>query len=186
MNNIVDNINKDNAKNLILDLRNNEGGSDIVGSVIASFFSTQDYLYMKESILKDNKLKKINEIYANGYKKINIPTIILVNGNTKSAGEILAYNLQNEENILVAGLTSTNGSISTVKKKIIMPHNLIISIPTIAIGKKDDIIIDSNNERNGGLKLNIKIPINSKTINDIFNENYEYEVEYLLNYQKNI
>lgn len=37
MNNIVDNINKDNAKNLILDLRNNEGGSDIVGSVIASF-----------------------------------------------------------------------------------------------------------------------------------------------------
>lgn len=67
-----------------------------------------------------------------------------------------------------------------------MPHNLIISIPTIAIGKKDDIIIDSNNERNGGLKLNIKIPINSKTINDIFNENYEYEVEYLLNYQKNI
>ena len=38
MNNIVDNINKDNAKNLILDLRNNEGGSDIVGSVIASFF----------------------------------------------------------------------------------------------------------------------------------------------------
>ncbi len=186
MNNIVDNINKDNAKNLILDLRNNEGGSDIVGSVIASFFSTQDYLYIKESILKDNKLKKINEIYANGYKKINIPTIILVNGNTKSAGEILAYNLQNEENILVAGLTSTNGSISTVKKKIIMPHNLIISIPTIAIGKKDDIIIDSNNERNGGLKLNIKIPINSKTINDIFNENYDYEVEYLLNYQKNI
>lgn len=186
MNNIVDKINKDNAKNLILDLRNNEGGSDIVGSVIASFFSTQDYLYIKESILKDNKLKKINEIYANGYKKINIPTIILVNGNTKSAGEILAYSLQNEENILVAGLTSTNGSISTVKKKIIMPHNLIISIPTIAIGKKDDIIIDSNKERTGGLKLNIKIPINSKTINDIFNENYDYEVEYLLNYLKNI
>ena len=186
MDKIVDNINKDESKNLILDLRNNEGGSDVVGSVISSFFSTQDYLYIKESILKDNKLKKINEIYANGYKKINIPTIILVNGNTKSAGEILAYNLQNEENILVAGLTSTNGSISTVKKKIIMPHNLIISIPTIAIGKKDDIIIDSNNERNGGLKLNIKIPINSKTINDIFNENYEYEVEYLLNYLKNI
>lgn len=120
MDKIVDNINKDESKNLILDLRNNEGGSDLVGSVIASYFSANDYLYIKESILKNSKYKKINEIYVNGYKKINIPTIIIVNGNTISAGEIIAYNLQKKENIKVAGLTSTNGSISTVKKKIIM------------------------------------------------------------------
>lgn len=55
MDKIVDNINKDKSKNLILDLRNNEGGSDLVGSVIASYFSANDYLYIKESILKNKK-----------------------------------------------------------------------------------------------------------------------------------
>lgn len=119
MDKIIDNINEDESKNLILDLRNNEGGSDEIGSVIASYFSTKDYLYIKESILKNNKYKKINEIYVNGYKKINIPTVIIVNGNTISAGEIIAYNLQKKENIKVSGLTSTNGSISTVKKKLL-------------------------------------------------------------------
>ena len=97
MDKIVDNINKDESKNLILDLRNNEGGSDLVGSVIASYFTTNDYLYIKESILKNNKYKKINEIYVNGYKKINIPTVIIVNGNTISAGGMIAYNLQKKE-----------------------------------------------------------------------------------------
>ncbi len=183
VNKIIDNINKDKTKNLILDLRNNEGGSDKVGSVIASYFSTKDYLYIKESILKDNKYKKINEIYTNGYKKINIPIIILVNGNTISAGEILAYNLQKKEKIKVAGLTSTNGSISTVKKKIIMPGHILISIPSIACGDEENsIVIDSDNKKEGGVKLDIKIPINEETINKIFNEKIDYELEYMLNY----
>ena len=183
MDKIVDNINKDESKNLILDLRNNEGGSDLVGSVIASYFSANDYLYTKESILKNNKYKKINDIYVNGYKKINIPTVIIVNGNTISAGEIIAYNLQKKENIKVAGLTSTNGSISTVKKKIIMPGNILISIPSIACGdEKNSVIIDSDNKKDGGIKLDIKIPINEETIIKIFNEKIDYEIEYILNY----
>ena len=183
MDKIVDNINKDESKNLILDLRNNEGGSDLVGSVIASYFSANDYLYIKESILKNNKYKKINEIYVNGYKKINIPTVIIVNGNTISAGEIIAYNLQKKENIKVAGLTMTNGSISTVKKKIIMPGNILISIPSIACGdEKNSVIIDSDNKKDGGIKLDIKIPINEGTIIKIFNEKIDYEIEYILNY----
>lgn len=183
MDKIVDNINKDESKNLILDLRNNEGGSDLVGSVIASYFSANDYLYIKESILKNSKYKKINEIYVNGYKKINIPTVIIVNGNTISAGEIIAYNLQKKENIKVSGLTMTNGSISTVKKKIIMPGNILISIPSIACGdEKNSVIIDSDNKKDGGIKLDIKIPINEDTIIKIFNEKIDYEIEYILNY----
>ena len=183
MDKIVDNINKDKSKNLILDLRNNEGGSDLVGSVIESYFSANDYLYIKESILKNNKYKKINEIHVNGYKKINIPTIILVNGNTISAGEIIAYNLQKKENIKVSGLTSTNGSISTVKKKIIMPENILISIPSISCGdEKNSVIIDSDNKKDGGIKLDIKIPINEDATIKIFNEKIDYELEYILNY----
>lgn len=183
MNKIVDNINKDNAKNLIIDLRNNEGGSDNVGSLITSYFTDKKSLYIKESILKNNNYKNINEITLNGNNKINLPTIVLVNGNTISAGEIIAYKLQSEKNIKIAGLTSTNGSISTVKKKIIMPKNILISIPSIACkDENNQVIIDSDSKKDGGVKLDIKIPINKETIKYIYNKDIDYELEYILNY----
>lgn len=183
MNKIVDNINKDNAKNLIIDLRNNEGGSDKIGSLITSYFTNKKTLYLKESILKNNNYKNINEIIVNGNNKINLPAIILVNGNTISAGEIIAYNLRKFKNIKVAGLTSTNGSIATVKKRIIMPENILVSIPSIACKDENNrVIIDSDSNKDGGVKLDIKIPINKETITKIFNKKIDYELEYMLNY----
>lgn len=183
MNKIVGNINKDNAKNLIIDLRNNEGGSDKISSLITSYFTNKKTLYLKESILKNNNYKNINEIIVNGNNKINLPAIILVNGNTISAGEIIAYNLRKFENIKVAGLTSTNGSIATVKKRIIMPENILVSIPSIACKDENNrVIIDSDSNKDGGVKLDIKIPINKETITKIFNKKIDYEMEYMLNY----
>ena len=77
----------------------------------------------------------------------------------------------------------TNGSISTVKKKIIMPENILISIPSIVCGdEKNSVIIDSDNKKDGGIKLDIKIPINEDTTIKIFNEKIDYELEYILNY----
>ena len=115
--------------------------------------------------------------------KIDIPIIVLINGQTISAGEALTYNLKKLENVKVAGLTGSNGSASTIGKRIIMPHNILISIPTILLlNEKDEIIIDSNEYRYGGIKPDIKIPIDNKTINNIFDDNIDYELEYVLNY----
>ena len=64
-----------------------------------------------------------------------------------------------------------------------MPGNILISIPSIACGvEKNSVIIDSDNKKDGGIKLDIKIPINEDTIIKIFDEKIDYEIEYILNY----
>lgn len=185
LNTIINKIQEDNVKNLIIDLRNNDGGSDLIGSTIMSFFTDEKFLYLKECIKTNNKYKIKDNIYVNGNNKIDIPIIVLINGQTISAGEALTYNLKKLENVKVAGLTGSNGSASTIGKRIIMPHNILISIPTILLlNEKDEVIIDSNEYGYGGIKPDIKIPIDNTTINNIFDDSIDYELEYVLNYFK--
>lgn len=185
MNRIVENINRDKIEQIILDLRNNHGGSDEIGSLITSYFINTNELYLNESILKNNEFIIKNKINLPGKGKINKKIMVLINGVTMSAGEGITYHLKNN-GIKVAGLTGTNGSMATVKRKVIMPDNLVISYPSIAcLDKNKNILIDSDNTRNGGISPDIKIPIIKENVKQIFNDDKDYEIEFLIDYLKN-
>ena len=91
----------DNAKGLILDLRGNPGGSiDAVVSV------ANDILPAGLVVYTEDKNGNRKEYTCDGQNEIKIPIIVLVDGNSASAAEILAGAIKDYEKGVLLGTTT--------------------------------------------------------------------------------
>lgn len=95
-------LNKKNIKSLIIDLRNNGGG------IVQEALKIADYIADKGSVLL-YEINKNNEEQVEKSENdpiINVPVIILVNGNTASSSEILAGALKDLGKAKIVGETT--------------------------------------------------------------------------------
>lgn len=100
-----------NPKGIILDLRNNGGG--VVGEAI----NIADTMIEKDKTILITRDKKGNEKIDKAKTKsiVNVPVIVLVNGSTASASEILASALRDDAGIQIVGTKSYGkGVIQTI------------------------------------------------------------------------
>lgn len=100
-----------NPKGIILDLRNNGGG--VVGEAI----NIADTMIEKDKTILITRDKKGNEKIDKAKTKsiVNVPVIVLVNGSTASASEILASALRDDAGIKIVGTKSYGkGVIQTI------------------------------------------------------------------------
>ncbi len=100
-------------KGLIIDLRNNPGGLLTQAVAVSDVFLDHGIIVSIKGRLPEN-----TEIfYAHPDKvKRNYPIIVLINGGTASASEIVAGALQDQKRALIIGTTSFGkGSVQTVK-----------------------------------------------------------------------
>ncbi|NLB52340.1 MAG: S41 family peptidase [Syntrophomonadaceae bacterium] len=111
---MADSVNKllgeNKIKGLILDLRNNGGGEFESSIAIASLF-----------LNNGNKVVSVADNYGNetvheaSGQAVDIPLVVLVNGNSASASEILAGSLQdNKRAVLVGEKTFGKGLVQTI------------------------------------------------------------------------
>jgi len=109
----VSQILNNNAKKIIIDLRNNPGGYLETAVDVASWFLPKDSVVVKEEFRTGLK----NEYKSQGYKSLqNFQTIVLVNGGSASASEILAGALRDIKGIkLVGEKTFGKGSVQTME-----------------------------------------------------------------------
>jgi len=104
--------NDNHLKGLILDLRNNPGG--VLGAAVAvsDLFLEKGLIVYTEGRVKDSKLKfsaKPSDIIARA------PLIVLVNGGSASASEIVAGALQDHHRAIIMGeKTFGKGSVQTI------------------------------------------------------------------------
>jgi len=108
----VSQILNSNAKKIVIDLRNNPGGYLETAVDVASWFLPKDSVVVKEEFKTGLK----NEYKSQGYKSLqNFQTIVLVNGGSASASEILAGALRDIKGIkLVGEKTFGKGSVQTM------------------------------------------------------------------------
>ena len=106
------NENTNNLKGLVLDLRNNPGGLLNAAVGVSDLFLTNGLIVYTEGRIKDSKLKftaKPTEVFK------NIPIIVLVNGGSASASEIVAGALQDHKRAIIMGeRTFGKGSVQTI------------------------------------------------------------------------
>ena len=104
--------NNNKLKGLVLDLRNNPGGLLNAAVGVSDLFLNNGLIVYTEGRIKDSKLKfnaKPNELFK------NIPIIILVNGGSASASEIVAGALQDHKRAIIMGeRTFGKGSVQTI------------------------------------------------------------------------
>ena len=106
------NENNNNIKGLILDLRNNPGGLLNAAVGVSDLFLNNGLIVYTEVRIKDSKLKfnaKPSEMLK------DTPIIILVNGGSASASEIVAGALQDHKRAVIMGeKTFGKGSVQTI------------------------------------------------------------------------
>lgn len=102
-------------KGIILDLRSNPGGLLDQAVDVSSLFLKDGVVVSTEA--RDPNNKDIRYVKKSGYKDLKTPMVVLVNGASASASEIVAGALQDHKRALIMGSqTFGKGSVQTVAK----------------------------------------------------------------------
>ncbi len=117
-------INKQQPKGIILDLRNNGGGILQEAVKIVNFFVKKDLLIVVQK--GRNPEKTINYKTLNEPISPNIPLIILINGNSASASEIVAGAFQDLDRAVIIGQRSYGKGL--VQQTFNLPYNNLVKI----------------------------------------------------------
>ena len=112
-------LKKQGAKGLVFDLRNNGGGSVSEAVSIINMF-----LPKGKTVLKmQGKLQRSNKEYKTSVEPVDsvMPIVVLVNGNSASASEIMSGSLQDYDRAIILG-TRTYGK-GLVQTTMDLPYN---------------------------------------------------------------
>ncbi len=175
-----------NVKDLIIDARNNSGGHDKFGARILELLTKEEIYYLHEFTFDSatNEYKPGERMIAKPrFIGPDIPIVILVNNGTISAGEGFVFNARKLPNVKIAGMTGTHGSFGSIIKFNMMPENYFVLFPEIAcFDENGKIMIDTDHHYEGGVQPDIKIPIDRNAVRSLYEEETDYELEYVLHY----
>ncbi len=180
---------------LILDLRDNGGGSGQMVKAIASLFALPGEHYYCTDGLWDDTIggyaKDENGNYLTGkdhyFQGENIwngPITLLVNQNSASASDHLTMVLQGMENVTVMGFTEPNGSGQGVNGIELKSGGLSFS-SSLMLDKDGSIYVDSGTDRESGNEIDIVIPFDEEAVRVLFDEGGDYVLQKCLEYYKN-
>jgi carboxyl-terminal processing protease len=138
-----------NLKGIVLDLRYNPGGLLQEAVNVSSIFLKDGIVVSTE--YRDPKHKEIHYVKKIGHKELDIPVVVLINGASASASEIVAGALQDSSRAIIMGTPSFGkGSVQSVINidkdkgvKLTVAQYMTPSGKKIqAIGIKPDIFVD--------------------------------------------
>ncbi len=140
---------KTGLRGIILDLRSNPGGLLDEAVDVSSIFLKDGIVVSTEG--RDPKNKEIRYVKKSGHKELDVPVVVLINGSTASASEIVSGALQDSKRAIIMGAQSFGkGSVQSVAKiddqigvKLTIAQYMTPSGKKIqAVGIKPDVIID--------------------------------------------
>lgn len=172
---------------LIIDIRGNGGGYDVIYEQIVSLFTATDivryggtYSY-EEGFVIDYDVEY--RIEADG-RYVDIPVVVLVNAGCVSSGDLLAYNLSLCPNVTMMGITTTCGSAQAIGGVCMLSGGKMeIHYPMYPILNADgSICVDAGPERKNPLIIDARIPLDKAAVEKIYYSDIDYELEYALDY----
>ncbi|MCY4645198.1 MAG: S41 family peptidase [Bacteriovoracales bacterium] len=100
-------------KGIVFDLRSNPGGLLTEAVKVASIFLSKGVVVSTEG--RDPKKKEVREVIKGGFKDTKTPMVVLINGASASASEIVAGALKDHRRaIIMGGRSFGKGSVQTV------------------------------------------------------------------------
>lgn len=177
---------------LILDLRDNGGGSGQMVKALASLFALPgEYYYCTDGLwddkaagyVKDASGKYVpgKEHYFRGEGIWNGPITLLVNQNSASAADHLTMVMQGMENVTVMGFTEPNGSGQGLNGIILESGEFSFS-SALMLNKNGDIYVDSGVDRESGNCIDVVIPFDEEAVRVLFDEGGDYVLQKCLEY----
>lgn len=173
-------------KKLIIDIRNNEGGSNFISAAIVSLFTDKKMFCQGTGKYKNGiyYMNDYNYIDGNGKWK-DIEVVVLVNSQCGSAGDFMAYNFSLIDNVTVMGITTTNGVDQNMGGMCITTGgDFAVLYPIgLILDENGFPLIDTRADRKTNIDLDEKIKIDSEAVEIIFGDNdRDYELECAVKY----
>ena len=145
---------------IIIDLRNNDGGNGFEARTVASLFTRNPVPYYL-SLYVDGECRIISKAddIGNHGEWSDMPVTVLVNGQTKSAGETMTYYLKGSDNVTITGNTGTWGNAQGTGGSVILSGGRYeIRFPiTPNLGDDHQPIVDTRADRVSRLQLDCRI-----------------------------
>ena len=167
---------------LILDIRGNDGGIDVVYEEVVSLFAKEQMV--SYGAFYDGKTYKKSEhwswtIVPDG-RYSDIPVVVLVNAGCASSGDMLAYRLSQCPNITMMGITTTWGSAQSLGGECLLSGgSIVVRYPLIAtLDVNGQIIVDAGKDRKSSIELDEKIPLDSKAVKIMYEMDADYDLAY--------
>ena len=182
----IDQMRSQGMDRLIIDLRDNDGGLDVISAAVASLFTTEE-IRTYSGFISGGKLVETKywkwTVPADG-RYSNIPVVVLVNAGTASAGDILTYNLSTFPNVTVMGITTSWGCAQGVAQTCLLSGGSIRLRYSImaTLDEERNIYIDPGPDRISGITLDEKIPFDMDAVNKMYVQGLDYELEYALDW----
>ena len=171
-------------KYLVLDLRNNTGGYEQVGTAVASLFADRT-LTGRSAVTINGRLVPIHTIstFSEGKWK-DIPVAVLVNDATMSCGDRLTDMLSRCPNVTVMGITSTSNSTHTIGGCCYLSDDMFeVYYPIIYALDENNEILEVTADRRAKVGFDLRIPVDHDAAMMIFSDSEkDYELDYAVDY----
>ena len=157
---------------LILDVRGNRGGLDTLVPRMMSHFTPARLHY--EHVTYYNRLfgnfRRLFSLYVNpSDQPFTEPVTVLVDHRTKSSGEGFGLIAKSLPNVTVVGIHGTDGSFGMSSASIMLPTGIDVGYPWgQSLNQSDVVQVDSNHLLEGGIQLDISVPLTFETARSIY------------------
>lgn len=176
---------EEGMEKLIIDLRNNTGGSDIMSMTVASLFASEDDFGHALGERKAGEYVSLKQypMKADG-RLSDIKTVVLVNAECCSAGDSMAWYLSKCPNVTIMGLTDSNGVDQNAGGICIMSDGLFaVGYPNgLVLGENNLPLIDTKADRITSVPLDSRIEATKECVLAIFEDGTDYELDYALHF----
>lgn len=175
---------EEGATKLIIDLRNNSGGSSMMAKAIVSLLADGEFFWAADgSYNKETKEYEVMRNYT-GYGE-NLwesgEIIVLVNSGSNSAANHLIAGVQGLDYVTVMGLSEPAGTAQGCTQIPLKNGSLSFSITTV-LDENGEIWIDSDETGHCRLLVDDRIPLTKEALVKMFDEKTDYALDYALEY----
>ena len=174
----LENLREQGMDRIIIDIRNNEGGNGFESRTVASMFTSNSLPYYL-TLYKDGEYKvmsKAKDIHVSKWEEL--PVVVLVNGQTASAGEEIANYLKGSKNVRIIGNTTTWGAVQGTGGSTVLgggKYELRFPI-TPTVGDDYLPVVDVKADRHARLTLDYQFEYSKDEIMDFFADSTEDKV----------
>ena len=178
----IDGLMAQGMDRLIIDIRGNDGGIDVVYEEVVSLF-TKEKMVAYGAFYDGKGFRKSDNwawtVEPDG-RYCDIPVVVLVNAGTASSGDMLAYRLSNCPNVTMMGVTTTWGSAQSLGGMCLLSGGSIqVRYPIIGtLGENNEVLVDAGKDRKSSIVLDEKIPLDSKALKIYYDLDADYDLAY--------
>ncbi|MCB9744813.1 MAG: PDZ domain-containing protein [Alphaproteobacteria bacterium] len=153
---------REGARALVLDLRDNDGGTDQTAANIVGVFTDEAWFYETITMYdrREGGQVPISEVWVEPQElRWDLPTAVLINGDTVSSGEGMAMMLRRFEGVELVGFEGTAASFGSSGSTLDFAGGWSLTWPAgRSLDARGEIQLDSDAGLEGGVQPTHRIP----------------------------